>query len=97
MEIVVLVPVLASVTTPGLGCELSVVGIVVRLSRNWRVIRGYVAGGEDLLWLLVSRVHVQVVFIVVLGSVVHQGSGVGVVQVHKSGILKGLQRSRKDG
>lgn len=97
MEVVVIVAavaaaVLASMTGPGLGRKLSVVRIVERLRGNGRVV-GRVedaGGGEDLLWLLVSRVHVQVVIVLVLGrgAVVHERRWVGVVKVQEARVLK---------
>lgn len=49
--------------------------------------------------LLVTRVHVQVVLLVVLGisrvHVVHEGRRIRVVKVHEAGILKGLERTKE--
>ena len=95
-------PAVAPSTGPGRGgggglCdELSVVRVVQGLRGNGRVVGRRVVGddtggGEHLLRFLVARVHVQIILVIVLGGVMHQRCGIRVVQVHETGILKGLE------
>lgn len=94
-SVALMLSVLASgACTPRLSRVLSIVRIVVRLSRDGRVVVvvvGHDPCGEDLLGLLVARIEVHVVLVIVLRRVVHQWGRVGIVQVQEAVILKGLE------
>lgn len=94
-SVALMLSVLAPGATPRLSRVLSIVRIVVRLSRDGRVVVvvvGHDPCGEDLLGLLVARIEVHVVLVIVLRRVVHQWGRVGIVQVQEAVILKGLER-----
>lgn len=94
-SVALMLSVLASgACTPRLSRVLSIVRIVVRLSRDGRVVVvvvGHDPCGEDLLGLLVARIEVHVVLVIVLRRVVHQWGRVGIVQVQEAVILEGLE------
>lgn len=98
-SVALMLSVLASgACTPRLSRVLSIVRIVVRLSRDGRVVVvvvGHDPCGEDLLGLLVARIEVHVVLVIVLRRVVHQWGRVGIVQVQEAVILKGLEGRNK--